>query len=341
MRGALFIGTLAVFLLGGAGAGSAQTHERSRLSVLKMDTNTVFNFLPPDPNATATNKEAAAIVPPSRWTRLPRDGAAPVEKVRQTVGRQPGEKEADQQQRSSFTHDLAASEERARILSSVTTSLLPEEPLEEAEAKEGRNLWISAKSKGTPSQGSPVARLPFDTWVLPPSQGGAAEVPTPADPLFVRPPQKPTATPFDLASSPFDLAPATKPVTGSGILSAKPLDVPLFGVSRGAAATTRPTPPGLLPPSPSLPPLPTAAATPPPSAPSRPFPNVEFTRDSPFAARPSSAGVPFGTSPGATPPRPVVVQPFPKEISRQPPKTRDELATEKWEKYFEERKRNF
>jgi hypothetical protein len=331
MWSAVLLGIVALLALGGAAPSPAAPPPRPKLNVLAVDTNTSFGFLPPPTSAVSTNKPQAEVAAkPLRLKRLARDDGGAREQVRLTIGGKPGEKEADKEQRPNAARDLAIAEEREKILS--TTPVLPEEMLQEPK-KEERELWITAKPKDDAPPNAPGAQMPFDTWVLQPSREGPGATPPPGENLRERAPQpaQPAAR-FDFTPSPFDLATGTRapaaPAPSRGILSSRPIEVPLYGGGRdGAAMPPRVAPPSV---SPSAAPSPALAAKP---APPAVLPSVEFSRDSPFANRPTLA-----TTPAA---RPSVAQPFPTESSKGPVKTRDELAAEKWEKYFDDKKRGF
>lgn len=340
------MGVVAALTVTGIFPCAAQAPLPPRMSVLAADTNATFSFLPPPPDGASTNQTAEIpVVKPVKLKHLPRDGASPLDLLRSTVNGKPGEKEADAEQRPNIARDAAAAAQRDQII--ATTPVLPPEPPPD-EKKQEKELWINAKPK---DEMPPGPQMPFDTWVLQPGEGRAA----PATQLETFPEQPPRVAqpvaPFDFTPSPFDLGPANKPAvheptSARGILSANPIELPLFGTRH---ETTSPFPQPPKPPV-ALPPSVTATRAPSVS-PSSPFAPVEFSRDSPFGARPPAQGspllggavVPQPFPPGspAAVPRPPFANPFPAETLRVPVKTRDEQAAEKWEKHFEDRKRGF
>ncbi len=347
-----YIGVVAALTVAGILPCAAQASARPRISILAVDTNATFNFLPPPPVRMPTNPVRMSTNSVSGTTafrsmraqKLHMDGNAPREEVIRTVGGKPGEKEADAEQRPSATRDAAANAQRDEIM--ATTPVLPSAPLpDEKPLKDEKALWINLKPKDETPTGPQV---PFDTWVLQPGDGRAAP-----DPQIENLPDRPSwviqpAAQFDYTPSPFNLGSANKsaapePSSARGILSANPIDLPLFGIRHETASPQSQKPLATHP-------SPLAATKVPIVSPSSPFAPVEFTRDSPFGTRPAQGNPAFG---GASPAQPLppgspsavsrspFAKPFPEETSRIPVKTRDEQAAEKWDKYFEDRKRGF
>ena len=318
----------------------AQSSARPRISILTVDTNVAFGFLPPPTGILTNTVSEAKVFQGKRLRKLRNEGDILRSEVIQTIGGKPGEREADAEQRPNAARDAAASAQRDEII--ATTPLMPSEPPPD-EKKPEKEIWINLKAKEETPQGS---QMPFDTWVLKPGESHAAPS-TPTENLRepTSPVVHPTA-PFDYTPSPFSLGLANKPVapeasSAKGILSANPIDLPLFGTRRETASPQLPK--YSLPP-----PAPVTATKVPVVSPSSPFAPVEF--NTPFGAHPAQGSPPFGGavvpqpssvgSPAAIS-RPPFANPFSTENARVPVKTRDEQAVEKWEKYFEERKRGF
>lgn len=340
------LGALAFGFFCVAGTASGASRNRARTAVLTVDTNTTFNFLPPAPKATEVEKETPpATNSPVRLKRLSQDDAPTREQVLQTVGGKPGEKEADQAQRPSRQRDLAATEERQKIISAIP--LLPAETPQEE--KKEKTLWITAKPAQDSVHEVAAPRTSSDAWILQPSPNRAAWVASPDEAPFDRArPSAPSREKPERIGSPFDLGSALRPapnenVESRGILSSAPLELPLFGDGRNANKAAAAPPRSL--PSVAITPPPAVVSKPPP-VPSNPFSDVEFARDSPFAPRPVTALPSVGVAAAAGKssdfaPRPIFASPPLKEANPPPKRSREEIVSEKWEKYFQERKRGF
>lgn len=357
----LLLGAWALGFLCGAWTASGDSPRRVRTTRLAVDTNAAFNCLPPEPVPAGSKPAAGSATNAAlRMKNLPRVDTTERAQLLQTVAGKPGEKEADQAQRPSRQRDLAADEEHQKIISAIP--LLPQETPQEE--KKEKTLWITAKPAADAGKGVAEPRAPLDSWILssPRNGAGPGDLPNEASLDRGRPSAPPPAK-TEFLGSPFDLGPALKPAPNGGaeargILSSKPLDLPLFNVGRNAngAAPPRMAPPAVAPlptavksapavvaaPTPMIP----KPSTPLPPSPSSPFSNVEFARDSPFAPQPS-ASTPFaspaaGAATAATAgPRPVFMSPTLTDANPPPKRSREEIVSEKWEKYFQERKRGF